>query len=190
MPENEGTQLRSGSPRRAGTSREIAHIQIHSRLAKLPAVLNGRWFRAHYPRRCLCRDTPFMLTITALLLSAFLFGGMMLYSFGFAAFLFSQLPAPEAGSILRKAFPVFYLWCIAVAGLTSVVLAFVDSTSALLMVAVAITTVPARQTLMPAINAATDANNKRRFNFLHGASVLLGLAQIAAVGYVLTRIGT
>jgi len=129
-----------------------------------------------------------MLTIIALLLTAFLFGGMMLYSFGFAAFLFSNLPAPEAGAILRKAFPVFYLWCIAVAVVAAGVLFFLDSTSALLMAVVAITTVPARQNLMPAINAATDAGDKNRFKVLHGASVLLGLAQIAAVAYVLTRL--
>ena len=128
-----------------------------------------------------------MLMITALLLTAFLFGGMLLYSFGFAAFLFSHLPAADAGSILRKAFPVFYLWCIAVAGLAATVFVFLDSLSALLLAGVAVTTIPARQQLMPAINAATDSGNKRRFNQLHGLSVLLGLAQIVAVGYVLTR---
>ena len=128
-----------------------------------------------------------MLMITALLLTAFLFGGMLLYSFGFAAFLFSHLPAADAGSILRKAFPVFYLWCIAMAGLAATVFVFLDSLSALLLAGVAVTTIPARQQLMPAINAATDSGNKRRFNQLHGLSVLLGLAQIAAVGYVLTR---
>lgn len=128
-----------------------------------------------------------MLMITALLLTAFLFGGMLLYSFGFAAFLFSHLPAADAGSILRKAFPVFYLWCIVMAGLAASVFVFLDSLSALLLAAVAVTTIPARQQLMPAINAATDSGNKRRFNQLHGLSVLLGLAQIAAVGYVLTR---
>ena len=129
-----------------------------------------------------------MLMITALLLTAFLFGGMLLYSFGFAAFLFSHLPAADAGSILRKAFPVFYVWCIVMAGLAATVFVFLDSLSALLLAAVAATTIPARQQLMPAINAATDSGNKRRFNQLHGLSVLLGLAQIAAVGYVLTRL--
>ncbi len=128
-----------------------------------------------------------MLTITALLLTAFLFGGMLLYSFGFAAFLFSLLPAADAGSILRKAFPVFYLWCIAMAGLAATVFVFLDSLSALLLAGVAVTTIPARHLLMRAINAATDSGNKRRFNQLHGLSVLLGLAQIVAVGYVLTR---
>lgn len=128
-----------------------------------------------------------MLMITALLVTAFLFGGMLLYSFGFAAFLFSHLPAADAGSILRKAFPVFYVWCIVMAGLAATVFVFLDSLSALLLAAVAVTTIPARQQLMPAINAATDSGNKRRFNQLHSLSVLLGLAQIAAVGYVLTR---
>jgi hypothetical protein len=129
-----------------------------------------------------------MLTLTVLLLSAFLFGGMLLYSFGFAAFLFSHLPADDAGAILRKAFPVFYLWCIVVSGLAAAIFIFLDNTSAMLMATVALTTVPARQQLMPAINAASDSGNKRRFNLLHGLSVFIGLAQIAVVGYVLTRL--
>jgi len=129
-----------------------------------------------------------MLTLSALLLSAFLFGGMLLYSFGFAAFLFSHLPADDAGTMLRKAFPVFYLWCIAVSVLAAAIFIFLDNTSAMLMASVALTTVPARQQLMPAINAASDSGNKRRFNLLHGLSVLIGLAQIAVVGYVLTRL--
>jgi len=58
----------------------------------------------------------------------------------------------------------------------------------MLMATVALTTVPARQQLMPAINAASDSGNKRRFNLLHGLSVLIGLAQIAVVGYALSRL--
>jgi hypothetical protein len=41
--------------------------------------------------------------------------------------------------------------------------------------------------LMPAINAATDAGDKRRFGQLHGVSVVLQLLQIGLAGYVLTR---
>jgi hypothetical protein len=129
-----------------------------------------------------------VLAITALLITAILFGGMVLYSFGFAAFLFSHLPANDAGTILRKAFPVFYLWCIAVALVAAGLLFFLDTLSAWLMVAIALTTVPARQLLMPAINASSDNNDRRRFNLLHGLSVLLALAQMAVLGYVLTRI--
>jgi hypothetical protein len=129
-----------------------------------------------------------VLAITALLITAILFGGMVLYSFGFAAFLFSHLPTSDAGTILRKAFPVFYLWCIAVALLAAGLLFFLDTLSAWLVVAIALTTVPARQLLMPAINASSDNNDRRRFNLLHGLSVLLALAQMVVLGYVLTRI--
>ena len=131
-----------------------------------------------------------VLTVVAMLMTAILFGGMVLYSFGFAAFLFSHLPAQEAGSILRKAFPVFYLWCIAVALLAAGLLLFVDTIAAWLMMAVALTTVPVRQLLMPAINLASDNNDRRRFNILHGGSVLLALIQMTVLAYVLIRLVT
>ncbi len=131
-----------------------------------------------------------MLTTAAVLLTAIVFGGMVLYSFGFAAFLFKTLPAEDAGSILRKAFPVFYIWCIAVALIAAVPLWFVDPLSAWLTITVALTTVPLRQLLMPAINSASDNKNRRRFNLLHGLSVLAALAQMAVLGYVLARIAT
>jgi hypothetical protein len=40
---------------------------------------------------------------------------------------------------------------------------------------------------MPAINAATDAGDKRRFNRLHGFSVVITLLHIGAVACVLLR---
>lgn len=123
----------------------------------------------------------------ALIVAAVLFGGMVLYSFGFAAFLFTSLPADDAGSLLRRAFPHFYLWVIAMAVLAALLQLGTDPVSLGLLVAVALTTVPTRQLLMPAINAATDAGDKRRFNRLHGLSVVITLAHIAAVGYVLLR---
>jgi len=43
----------------------------------------------------------------ALLVTALLFGGMTLYSFGLAAFVFSALPADTAGPLIRRAFPHF-----------------------------------------------------------------------------------
>lgn len=123
----------------------------------------------------------------ALIVAAILFGGMVLYSFGFAAFLFTSLPADDAGSLLRRAFPHFYLWVIATALLAALLQLGADPVSLGLLVAVAATTVPTRQLLMPAINAATDAGDKRRFNRLHGLSVVITLGHIAAVGYVLLR---
>ncbi|MBC7497741.1 MAG: DUF4149 domain-containing protein, partial [Sphingomonadaceae bacterium] len=48
------------------------------------------------------------MLIAGLLATALLFGGTVLYSFGFAAFLFNALPAETAGPTLRRAFPHFY----------------------------------------------------------------------------------
>ena len=127
-----------------------------------------------------------MITL-ALLSTALLFGGMVLYSFGFAAFLFTTLPAETAGPTIRRAFPYFYLFVIGGAGLSAVFLALFDPLGAALMAAIALTTIPTRQILMPAINAATDAGNKRRFGMLHGLSVVITLIHIVAAAYVLHR---
>ena len=90
----------------------------------------------------------------AILVTALLFGGMTLYSFGFAALLW---------------------WSH-------------DTMAATVMAAVALTTIPVRQLLMPAINRATDSDDRLRFKWLHGASVLVTLSHIALTGWILARI--
>lgn len=125
-----------------------------------------------------------MLEIVCLLLVALLFGGMLLYSFGFAAVLFSTLPAAMAGATLRRAFPHFYLFVIVTAAL---LLWPQDRTSATLLGLIALSTLPTRQLLMPAINAATDGGRKTRFKWLHGMSVLVSLAHVVVSGVVLAR---
>lgn len=128
-----------------------------------------------------------MLTV-ALLVTALLFGGMILYSFGFAAFVFSALPMETAGPTIRRAFPHFYVFVI----VTSTVAALLVWSSAMSLsiglAAVAVTGLLARQVLMPAINRATDTGAKARFRWLHGLSVLITLAHIGVAGWVLTRI--
>ena len=123
--------------------------------------------------------------IAALLSSSFLFGGMLLFSVSFAAFLFKSLPPAEASALIRKAFPSFYIFVL----VTSIVAALLALTSSLysasILALIALTTIPTRQILMPAINAATDAKNKRRFLVLHGLSVVITLGHIVAVGFVI-----
>lgn len=123
-----------------------------------------------------------------LLLSALLFGGMLLYSFGFAAFLFTSLPADTAGPLIRKAFPHFYMFVLLFSAAACGLVVFVDTLSAVLLSGIAVTTVYARQVLMPAINAATDSGNKNRFKWLHGFSVLITLGHIAVAGFVIIRV--
>ena len=57
-----------------------------------------------------------MITFS-LLTTALLFGGMTLYVFGFAAFIFIGLPVKNASLLIRKAFPHFYTFVLATATL-------------------------------------------------------------------------
>lgn len=128
-----------------------------------------------------------MIQSVALLATALLFGAMVLYSFGFAAFLFTALPGPLAGTTLRRAFPHFYLFVMVTAAAAAALLWTIDPLGAALLASIALTTLPARQLLMPAINTATDTGAKTRFKVLHSLSVLITLAHIGAAGFVLTR---
>ena len=133
------------------------------------------------------------MTLLALFAAATLFGGMLLYSFGFAPLVFSKLPVQQAGALLREAFPFYYLFVIAVALVAGVALLAVDTLSAWLMFVTLVIGVAARQLLMPAINRASDARAAGdesaggAFKRLHGFSVVLNFVQLAAVGTVLAR---
>lgn len=127
-----------------------------------------------------------MLTL-ALLATALLFGGMVLFSFGFAAFLLNALPPEVARRTIRHAFPHFYLFVIGTASTAAALLWPADPLGAGLIALIAVTTVPARQILMPAINRATDTGSKVRFKQLHGISVMVTLVHIGVAAYVLVR---
>jgi hypothetical protein len=127
-----------------------------------------------------------MLTL-ALLTTAILFGGMVLFSFGFAPALFAALPPDTAGATIRRTFPHFYLLVLGTAGFSAALLWPHDRLAAGLLAVIAVTTIPNRQILMPAINRATDEGAKTRFNWLHGASVLITLAHIGLAGVALAR---
>lgn len=62
------------------------------------------------------------MTVIALLVSSLLFGGMILYSFGFAPLVFSALPMDVAGKLLRHTFPNYCLFVIATAGVAALTL--------------------------------------------------------------------
>lgn len=124
----------------------------------------------------------------AILCTALLFGGMTLYSFGFAAFLFKALPAATAGATLRQAFPWFYVFVALTAAAAALLWWPHDGAAAAVMAVVSLTTIFSRQLLMPAINRATDTGQRGRFKWLHGASVLVTLSHIAATGVLLGRI--
>jgi hypothetical protein len=127
------------------------------------------------------------LQTASILVLAWLFGGMLLFSAGFAAFLFKYLPPADARMLIRKAFPPFYLFVILSSGLVAVLSFRSDWFTAASMALVALTTLAARQFLMPAINQATDLGLKKRFVYLHGFSVLLTLGHIVLSAVVLVH---
>jgi len=136
------------------------------------------------------RSAP-VIEFAALLLVSTLFGGMMLYSFGFAPMVFRAMPAEEAGRFIRAVFPWYYLFIIATASIAGAILFLWNWRAAALMIAIALVAVYARQVLMPKINVARDerlqgsAQAKSRFSRLHGVSVALNFVQLIASGYVL-----
>ncbi len=129
-----------------------------------------------------------MILSLAVLTTALLFGGMTLYAFGFAAFLFSALPQAVAGAALRKAFPWFYVFVVVTAAAAALLWWSRDATWAVLLAVVAATALLVRQWLMPAINRATDGGARRRFKWLHGLSVLVTLGHIVASGWILGHV--
>ena len=123
--------------------------------------------------------------ISALLTSSLLFGGMLLFSASFAAFLFKSLPPAEARVLIRKAFPSFYIFVI----ITSLIAALLSLNSSLysanILALITLSTIPTRQILMPAINAASDEKLNQRFLVLHSLSVVITLVHIIAVALVI-----
>lgn len=128
-----------------------------------------------------------MLTM-ALLVTALLFGGMILYSFGFAAFIFHVLPPKDAGPVIRQAFPHFYLFVLGTSVVAAGLAAPAKPVPGLVLALIAVTVLFARQVLMPAINRASDTQDRARFKLLHGASVAITLAHIGAAGWVLVQL--
>ena len=121
----------------------------------------------------------------ALLMTSFLFGGMMLFAAGFGPIVFKNLEGDLARLFIRNTFPYFYLFVLVSSFLAAVtVFVFVPFASVALL-AIFFSTIPARQILMPAINAAADEAKRKKFKLLHALSVAITLAHIVIAGVVL-----
>ncbi|GGB59765.1 hypothetical protein GCM10011316_34770 [Roseibium aquae] len=132
-----------------------------------------------------------MLSYISLLIVSILFGGMTLYSFGFAPLVFKNLDPATAAAFLRTAFKWYYVFVGGAAAIGAAALGALDTVGALILLAVALVALYARQGLMPQINSARDAqlagdaSAKTRFDRLHAVSVALNMLQLVAVGFVL-----
>ncbi len=126
----------------------------------------------------------------ALLLTSFLFGGMVLFSIGFGTVSFKFLEAPIARGFIRKTFPYFYGYVLVVSALIFLVCFNISNLTSALAFSIFITTIPTSRVLMPAINKASDTKQKRNFVLLHTVSVLVTLLHIIISAILLYLIFT
>ena len=121
----------------------------------------------------------------SLLIIAFLFGGMLLFSVGFGPLVLKNLEGSVARLFIRNTFPHFYLFVLVSSFLAAVTVFVFAPFASLALLAIFFSTLPARQILMPAINAAADEDDWKRFKILHALSVAITLAHVVISGVVL-----
>ena len=121
----------------------------------------------------------------ALLMTSFLFGGMMLFAVGFGPIVLKNLEGKAARLFIRNTFPHFYLFVLVSSFLAAVTVFVFVPFASMALLAIFFSTIPARQILMPAINAAADDGDQKKFKLLHALSVAITLAHIVIAGVVL-----
>ncbi|MDE0750947.1 MAG: DUF4149 domain-containing protein [Planktomarina sp.] len=121
----------------------------------------------------------------ALLTTSFLFGGMMLFAAGFGPIVLKNLEGNVARLFIRNTFPHFYLFVLVSSFLAAVTVFVFAPFASLALLVIFFSTLPARQILMPAINAAADKGDRKKFKLLHALSVVITLAHIVIAGSVL-----
>ena len=126
----------------------------------------------------------------ALLLTSFLFGGMLLFSVGFGTLCFKFLEPSVARAFIRKTFPYFYGYVLVVSALIILFGLKISNLTIGLAFSIFVTTVPVSMFLIPAINKASDTKKKRNFILLHTLSVLITLLHIIISAILLFNIFT
>jgi hypothetical protein len=134
-----------------------------------------------------------LLSAIAIACTALLFGGMAFFAAVVAPVTFTRLPAEMAGRFVRGLFPVYYLWVLGTAAAGAVALLPLRLADALALAAIAGSTAWLRQSLMPRINALSDAAQagdaaaKAGFDRAHRLSVVVNMVQMAVAAVVLVR---
>ena len=118
-------------------------------------------------------------------LTVALFSIMVFYSFGIAINVHRTLDKENAGKLLRKLFPIYFLWGLFISILAEIIfLLNAKQEQAFIMALIAIGYLYSRQILVPKINKSRDLANegdeksKKDFNSLHFQSVAINLIQM------------
>ena len=117
---------------------------------------------------------------------------MIFYSFGIAFNVHKTLDKENAGKLLRKLFPLYFLWGIIISIFIEIILLYQGAAfKAFLMAIVAIGFLYSRQVLVPLLNKNRDLVNegneeaKKTFGSLHLRSVSINLIQMILLVIVL-----
>ena len=117
---------------------------------------------------------------------------MIFYSFGIAINVHRTLDKENAGKLLRKLFPIYFLWGIVIS-ITAEIIFLLEglNTQAFIMAIIVIGYLYSRQTLVPKLNKNRDLANegdeksKKIFNSLHFQSVAINLIQMLLLALIL-----
>ena len=117
---------------------------------------------------------------------------MIFYSFGIAFNVHKTLDKENAGKLLRKLFPLYFLWGIIISIFIESILLYQGAAfRAFLMAIVAIGFLYSRQVLVPLLNKNRDLVNegneeaKKSFGSLHLRSVSINLIQMVFLAIIL-----
>ncbi|MDB9925756.1 DUF4149 domain-containing protein [Hyphomicrobiales bacterium] len=117
---------------------------------------------------------------------------MIFYSFGIAINVHRTLDKENAGKLLRKLFPIYFLWGIVIS-ITAEIIYLLEglNTQAFIMAIIVIGYLYSRQTLVPKLNKNRDLANegdeksKKIFSSLHFQSVAINLIQMLLLALIL-----
>ena len=125
-------------------------------------------------------------------LSVALLSIMIFYSFGIAINVHRTLDKENAGKLLRKLFPIYFLWGLFISILAEIIfLLNAKQEQAFIMALIVIGYLYSRQILVPKINKSRDLANegdeksKKDFNSLHFQSVAINLIQMLLLTIIL-----
>jgi hypothetical protein len=117
----------------------------------------------------------------SLYLIAGIVGVMLFFSVAVAPTIFKVLPQDWAGVYVRSFFPKYYL----VLGISSLLAGIFshELTIKIITILSAVLFSISLWVLTPAVNAAKDVGNAKRFNMLHGLSVVVNMVILAMLSY-------
>ena len=117
---------------------------------------------------------------------------MIFYSFGIAINVHRTLDKENAGKLLRKLFPIYFLWGIIISIIVEILyLVQGQQIQSFIMAIVVIGYLYSRQILVPKLNANRDLANegdeksKKIFSSLHFQSVTINLIQMVLLAIIL-----